>query len=297
MILNVSGRTDIVAFYTKWFMKRYEEGFVDVRNPFNKNLVSRIYFNDVDAILFCTKNPIPILDYVKKINKPIMFRVTITPYKKNIEPNVIDKHLIIDAVKKLSAILSKENVVVRYDPIFLSDEYNLNYHIQAFGKLCDLLDGYIKTIIVSFIDDYKNVRKNYNILKYHEFSESDFEIIGKNFSKIAKSHGMSVQTCFEYKTLEEYGFAKGECMSEELAYKLTGKVFKKKWIARKERKCDCVSMVDIGEYNTCMHMCKYCYANFDESKVRENMKLHDDNSSLLIGSLKENDIIKIRKSD
>ena len=56
-------------------------------------------------------------------------------------------------------------------------------------------------------------------------------------------------------------------------------------------------MVDIGEYNTCMHMCKYCYANFDESKVRENMKLHDDNLSLLIGSLKEDDIIKIRKSD
>lgn len=49
-----------------------------------------------------------------------------------------------------------------------------------------------KTIIISFIDDYKNVRKNYNILMYHGFGESDFEIIGKNFSKIAKSHGMSV---------------------------------------------------------------------------------------------------------
>jgi hypothetical protein len=86
-------------------------------------------------------------------------------------------------------------------------------------------------------------------------------------------------------------------MSKELAYKLTGKVFKKKWIARKERICDCVSMVDIGEYNTCMHMCKYCYANFDESNVRKNMKLHDDNSSLLIGNLKEDDIIMVRKSD
>lgn len=297
MILNVSGRTDIVAFYTKWFIKRYEEGFVDVRNPFNRNLVSRIYFDDIDAILFCTKNPLPILDYIKKIDKPIMFHVTITPYKKNIEPNVIDKHLIIDAVKKLSKILGKENVVVRYDPIFLNSEYNLNYHIQAFSKLCNLLDGYIKTIIVSFIDDYKNVRKNYNILKYCDFSESDFETIGKNFSEIAKSHGMSVQTCFEYKTLEEYGFTKGECMSSDLAYKLTGKVFKKKWTARKEKICNCVSMVDIGEYNTCMHMCKYCYANFDESKVRENMQLHDDNSSLLIGNLKENDIIKVRKSD
>ena len=66
MILNVSGRTDIVAFYTDWFMNRYHEGFVDVRNPFNHNLVSRIDFSDVDAILFSTKNPIPILN---KINE------------------------------------------------------------------------------------------------------------------------------------------------------------------------------------------------------------------------------------
>ena len=50
MILNVSGRTDIVAFYSEWFFNRYKEGFVDVRYPFNKNLVSRIYFDDVDLI-------------------------------------------------------------------------------------------------------------------------------------------------------------------------------------------------------------------------------------------------------
>ena len=62
MILNVSGRTDIIAFYEKWFMNRLNAGFVDVRNPFNPNLVSRINFSDVDLILFCTKNPIPILN-------------------------------------------------------------------------------------------------------------------------------------------------------------------------------------------------------------------------------------------
>ena len=73
MILNVSGRTDIVAFYTKWFMNRYKEGFLDVRNPFNPNLVSRIYFEDVDLLLFCTKNPIPILPYLKRIQKQNCF--------------------------------------------------------------------------------------------------------------------------------------------------------------------------------------------------------------------------------
>ena len=76
MILNVSGRTDIVAFYTDWFMNRYKDGYVDVRNPYYKKFVSRIYFKDVDAILFCTKNPLPILKFLKEITQPIIFHVT-----------------------------------------------------------------------------------------------------------------------------------------------------------------------------------------------------------------------------
>ena len=80
MILNVSGRTDIVAFYSDWFRNRYQEGYVDVRNPFYPKQVSRIYFEDVDAIVFCTKNPLPIIDYLEEIKKPILFQVTLTPY-------------------------------------------------------------------------------------------------------------------------------------------------------------------------------------------------------------------------
>ena len=102
MILNVSGRTDIVAFYSKWFINRYKEEYVDVRNPFYPKMVSRIYFNDVDAILFCTKNPLPILDFLKEIKKLIIFHVTLTPYKNDIEPNVPDKIKIISIQKLLS---------------------------------------------------------------------------------------------------------------------------------------------------------------------------------------------------
>lgn len=100
MILNVSGRTDIVAFYTKWFMNRYKEGYVDVRNPFNRKLVSRISFSDVDAILFCTKNPLPIINHLKEIKKPIIFQITLTPYKKEIEPFVPPKEQVIEGIKK-----------------------------------------------------------------------------------------------------------------------------------------------------------------------------------------------------
>lgn len=290
MILNVSGRTDIVAFYSKWFINRYKEGFVDVRNPFNPKLVSRINFMDVDAILFCTKNPIPILDRLAEINKPIIFHVTITPYKEDIEPNLPPKKDIINAIKQLSNIIGIDNLYIRYDPIFISDKYNLNYHKKAFAKICFLLDGYVNKVIVSFIDDYKNVKKNKHILAYKPLTKEDYKEIGLSFSSSAKKHNMTVQTCFEEATLIEYGFIKGECLSHELAYKLTGKAYKN-W---KARNCNCVEMVDIGVYNTCKHFCKYCYANYDEKQVNNNFNNHYPDSSLLIGNLASDDVIKIR---
>ena len=294
MILNVSGRTDIVAFYTDWFMNRYHEGFVDVRNPFNHKLVSRIDFSDVDAILFCTKNPIPILNKINEINKPIIFHVTLTPYKKDIETNVPPKGEIVEAIKKLSKIIGKDNLVIRYDPVFISAKYTLDYHIKAFENLCSLLDGYVSKILISFLDDYKNVRKNEKVLNFKELEESDYKAIGENFSASALKHHMIVHTCFEDRNLTEYGFSKDECLSHELAYKLTGKVYKKEWKARKEGKCHCVQMVDIGVYNSCKHFCKYCYANYDEKQVQDNFINHDPNSSLLVGKLNESDIIKKR---
>lgn len=294
MILNVSGRTDIVAFYSKWFLNRLKEGYVDVRNPFNPNLVSRINFEDVDLILFCTKNPIPIVDKLDNIKIPYIFHITITSYKNDIEPNLPSKSKIIEAVKKISTRVGIDNIYVRYDPIFISEKYNIEYHIKAFTKLCSLLKGYVKTIIVSFIDNYKNVRKNLPYLKYRSFTEEDYKLIGENFSKIAKDNNMVIQTCFEERNLTEYGFIKGECMSKELAFKLTGKTYKK-WQARKGNACNCVELVDIGVYNSCNHLCKYCYANYDESKVKENINNHDINSSLLIGHINSDDIIKPRK--
>jgi len=294
MILNVSGRCDIVAYFTNWFMNRYKKGFVDVRNPFYPKNVSRIYFKNVDLIVFCTKNPIPILPYLKDIKKPILFHITLTPYKKDIEPNVPPKGKIIEAIKKISDIIGSENVFVRYDPIFISDKYTIDYHISSFNHMCELLNGYVKSIIVSFIDNYKNVKNNKNILNIKEFTENDYKQIGEKFSECASKNGMTVQTCSEERNLSNYGFIKRDCIDASLAFKLIGKTNFKKWQSRNNKYCKCVNMVDIGVYNTCNHMCKYCYANFDETKVKDNIKNHNPNSSLLIGELTDEDIIKER---
>ena len=120
--------------------------------------------------------------------------------------------------------------------------------------MCSLLDGYVSKILISFIDNYKNVRKNGRIINHREFIENDYMVIGKSFSKSTHEHNMIVHTCFEDRNLVEYGFEKGECLSHELAYKLTGKVYKKEWSARKKKKCHYVQMVDIGVYNSCKHL-------------------------------------------
>ncbi len=295
MVLNVSGRTDVVAFYMDWLVNRIREGYFIVRNPFYPKLLHRIDWEDVDMVVFCTKNPRNLLNNIEKIDKPFVVHVTLTPYLEDIEVNVPNKSDVMEDIKRLAKIIGPNRVMVRYDPIIKNSKYTIDYHIDFFKRLTEELDGYTKTIIVSFVDLYKNVLNNISSLKLEEFTESDYERIGINFSKYASMHGMSVQTCCEERTLFEYGFIKEDCVSEGLVEAVSGKVIKKKWNAR-GKSCGCVAMHDVGDYNSCKHLCKYCYANYDEKKVFENTLKHDKNSPILIGNIKgDEEIIKIKQ--
>ena len=55
--------------------------------------------------------------------------------------------------------------------------------------------------------------------------------------------------------------------------------------------CNCLMGNDIGEYNTCGHLCKYCYANANKALVVDNMKKHNENSPFLIGDSQSEDKI------
>lgn len=206
----------------------------------------------MELLVFCPKNPRPIIPYLKNIHKPLLFHITVTGYHQDIEINVKDKKSIIEDIKKISKILGKERVYVRYDPIFLNDKYTVAYHIRSIKRLCELLEGYIDKMIISFIDDYKNVKKNEKVLRFREFREIDYKSLGENISKICHFHKIRVHTCFEKRNLVEYGFDEEMCLSHELAYILTGKKYPN-WKARKEGLCNGVNIIDIGVFNTCPH--------------------------------------------
>lgn len=106
MILSAGMRTDIPAFYSEWFMNRVKDGYVYVRNPYYKSKVTKYIISPdvIDLLCFGTKNPHPMLKYIDELkeNYKMLWYITITPYGKDIEPNVMDKKQVIADVKELS---------------------------------------------------------------------------------------------------------------------------------------------------------------------------------------------------
>ncbi len=284
MIINTGCRTDIPAFYAKWFMNRIREGYVLVRNPYNPNQVTKYNLSPkvVDCLAFCTKNPEPMLTYLDELDmyKQYWF-VTITPYGKDIEPNVPDKKKIMESFKKLSKHIGVDAIGWRYDPIFIGNGFDVNKHVEYFEKMAKELKGYTYNCTISFLDVYEKVKRNAPNIN-PPTKEEQIEI-AKAFSKIGKENNMVIHACCEKTYLSQYGLQCNGCMSQEIVEKAINNTLHPPKRKNIRQECNCLMGNDIGAYNTCGHLCKYCYANANKQFVIENMKKHDNNSPFLIG--------------
>lgn len=298
MIINTGQRTDIPAFYAKWFANRLKEGYVLVRNPYNPQQVTRYLLDPsvVDVIGFCSKNPAPMLEYMNLLSPYGQFwYVTVTPYGKEIEPAVPNKLQVLETFKKLSDIVGPNRIGWRYDPVFISDAYPIKRHLKAFEYMAKELSPYTKITVISFVDMYEKTRRNFPEVR--EVTSEDRLLLGKSFIQIANTYGMTVFPCAEGNELEQFGADCRGCMTVSMYEEALGQHLKVPYKTPARKECACYLSGDIGAYNTCGHFCKYCYANFDENTVRINMKLHDPQSPLLIGHLNPDDQIHEAKQE
>lgn len=299
MIISASRRTDIPAFYSKWLLNRIRDGYVCVRNPINPRQVSKVSLSPelVDCIVFWTKNPKPMLKILNQLKEyNYYFQFTLTSYARDIEKNLPSKNeSILDTFKSLSDTIGPERVIWRYDPILINKTYSLDYHIKNFEKLSKKLGNYTKQCTVSFIDLYKKIT---NRLSLHSIAELDTETklkLAENFALIASAYGFKIKTCSENIDLEKYGIKHASCIDRELIEKIIKAKINVKKDKTQRSECGCVESIDIGAYNTCLHACEYCYANFKDCIIQNKIRNYDENSPMLCDKMSDKDTIIERK--
>ena len=167
----------------------------------------------------------------------------------------------------------------------------MEWHISQFETMAKTLSGYTKTCVISFIDLYKKVERNFPEVR--AVSQRDRLTLGKELIQIAENYGMIIKPCAEGTELAVYGADCSGCMTIktfETALNASLDVPKRNQNPG-NRQCGCMLTADIGAYDTCGHLCKYCYANSNPVLVRENRKRHDPKSPFLIGTSMRGDVI------
>ena len=299
MILSVSRRTDIPAFYAEWFFQRIREGFLYVRNPMNPRQVSRIGLSPevVDCIIFWSKNPAPMLERLDELREyPFYFQFTLTGYGRDIEPGLPDKRKeVIGTFQKLSEKVGKERVVWRYDPILVNDRYTMEYHWKAFEEIAGCLKGYTEKVVISFVDFYAKTLRNTKDLYIKSLSREEMREIAEGMAQIAKSCGLVIETCAEQINLQDVGIRHGSCIDKKRIEKIAGCSLSVEKDKNQREACGCCESIDVGAYNTCRNGCRYCYANYHEEQVRKCIACYDVNSPLLCGRIEPKERVTDRE--
>ena len=299
MILSVSRRTDIPAFYAEWFFQRIREGFLYVRNPMNPRQVSRIGLSPevVDCIIFWSKNPAPMLERLDELREyPFYFQFTLTGYGRDIEPGLPDKRKeIIGTFQTLSEKVGKERVVWRYDPILVNGRYTIEYHLKAFEEIAGCLKGYTEKVVISFVDFYAKTLRNTKDLYIKSLSREEMREIAEGMAQIAKSCGLVIETCAEQINLQDVGIRHGSCIDKKRIEKIAGCSLSVEKDKNQREACGCCESIDVGAYNTCRNGCRYCYANYHEEQVRKCIACYDVDSPLLCGRIEPEERVTDRK--
>lgn len=154
---------------------------------------------------------------------------------------------------------------------------------------------YTEKVVISFVDLYSKTQRNTKGLDIKQMTNEEMIELSREMAQIASRYNLIIETCAEQINLHEVGIQHGSCIDKKLIERLLGcKLIVEKDKNQREE-CGCFESVEVGAYNTCLNGCKYCYANFNNSKVEENVKLYNRDSALLCGNISSDDRITERK--
>lgn len=302
VIISASRATDIPAFYAKWFLHRLQDGYTRWTNPFNARQIQYISFEKTRAVVFWSKNPRPLMEYLPDIDKRGMhyyFQFTLNHYEKDLEPDVPPLEERIQTFKELSKRIGKSRVIWRFDPLLLTDTLTVDELVRRVTHLADALAGYTEKLVISFADiaTYRKVERNLERagIHYKDFTNDEIDDIAGRLSELRRTHGLVIATCAEGVDLQKHEIEHNKCIDDQLLIRLfptdaalmaflghgageptpSGPARPQDLKDRGQRKeCGCIISKDIGTYNTCPHHCTYCYANASRSVVDRNHARH-----------------------
>ena len=295
MIISASRRTDIPAFYAQWFINRIRAGFCEVPNPFNRQQVTRISLlpQDVDAIVFWTRNPRPLFPYLDELDASgyrYYFQYTLLGYPPEIDANGPASPASLVTFKELAQRVGPRRVIWRYDPVVLSQITPPAYHRLAFAHLADSLAGLTGRSVISLMDDYPKIRGRLQEMALSgaqllPLSNDETGLDGKlpgwlghllsDLAGIAHSRQMEMVSCAEQPDLQPYGILPGKCVDDRHIESIFGIEVSHTKDPGQRSACDCVISKDIGMYDSCLFGCRYCYATTSFARARANHQRHD----------------------
>lgn len=296
-IISASRRTDIPALYSEWFMNRIRAGWCQVPNPLNYNQLSYISLRteDVDAIVFWSKYPKPMLKYLSELDDRgfrYYFQFAVNDYPGILEPGIPNINKRLEVFRQISKHVAPLRIIWRYDPIVISNRTPPDFHRDKFTSIANALKGHTKRVMVSLVDYYKKTDRRlselegegegYQFDRQATHSPEIWDLL-EDLSSIAKDNEMEIFTCAEERDFSGAGIYPGRCVDGELLSRLWALHGHTKKDPTQRDACLCVASKDIGINDTCIHGCPYCYSTHNIELAKRRYSEHNPESPVIWG--------------
>jgi hypothetical protein len=295
LIISASRRTDIPAFYAQWFINRIRAGHCTVPNPFNRKQVSHISLRpeDVTNIVFWTRNPQPLIPYLKELDQlgyRYYFQYTVMNNPRPIDAMTHSLSSSLKIFKKLSDLIGPERVIWRYDPVIISNITGIEFHTATYKNIAETLRNYTQRSVISLLDIYPKLKKRLQVLKdkgveivdCDNKSDKRFDELLYTLAGVAEQNKMEIVSCAEDPDLTKYNIQPGKCIDDDYIERVFGISVTNKKDPTQRKACGCVVSKDIGVYNTCLSGCQYCYATTSFEKAKALYKKHNPDSTSMV---------------